>query len=71
MFLNLISKNLIGDLTLCFVVFSFVVGVLFGIVQLNGIDNSNVFQKPDYNEYWIQQILAPIANVCCLHRGFR
>ncbi len=60
-FINLISKNLLVDLSVCFVILSLVFGIIFGILNLNGIDNSNVLQKPNYTEYWIQQCLSSIA----------
>jgi hypothetical protein len=38
-----------------------VFGIIFGILNLNGIDNSNVLQKPDYTEYWILSSIASAA----------
>jgi hypothetical protein len=60
-FLKFMNNNILGDISVCFIVLGLVIGIVFSNWKINGIDNSMVADRPSYNEYWIQQMLAPIT----------
>jgi hypothetical protein len=59
-FLNFLNNNILGDISVCVVVLGILLAVLLTTWKINGFDNSNVILRPNYNEYWIQQMMPPL-----------
>jgi hypothetical protein len=38
-----------------------VLSIVLSVFKINGANNSNVVLKPNYDEFWIQQMMPPLA----------
>lgn len=55
------NSNVLGDVSICVIVVAGVVGVAISFWKVNGIDNSKATRMPDYTDFWLQQMMPPIA----------
>jgi ABC-type proline/glycine betaine transport system permease subunit len=68
LFLNLINKDLLGDISLCIVIMVFVIGTLLGILKMNQSELLDQFEFPKPEEYWFVNTMPSIAmaSICIL-----